>query len=323
MVLVVGALLGAGGVAAFRRGGSASDASARAYHRWFDGPTRGDRASDLALSAAALQAWNEAAVLGDGRSPQKHLLDHPTSPPRVVWAGTVADTAAAVVVQRADITPKEIPGLDEGSPPGSDVWGFLRVDPEGTAKIGSVDALIGDDVPNNGVLGGWVDPDRGLGMLFDLGVPVVWSSRVEVTRDGSYGRVARPVRFMRGGISVVDVGRGTPLEGVVFGPTDAQLGQRSQLPGSTGSAAHRKSLDWSVPHNASRAPVVPISGLPVAVRLPGGRGWVVASPRATLRYRTVGGNWHVAGHEAALLPDADRLDVEVTRRQRRDVVRLD
>jgi hypothetical protein len=401
LALVVGSLLGAGGVVAFRRG--QSDPSPRAYHRWFDGPTRGDRASDPALREAALEAWTEAAARGDGRSPQKHLLDHPTSPPRVVWAGTVADTAAAVVVQRADITPKEIPGLDEGIPPGSDVWGFLRIDPSGVARIGTVHAFIGGDVPRSGVLGGWVDPDRGLGLLFDLGVPLEMSNGIEVLPDGRYGRTAHPVWFTSAGVSVIKVDSSTPLAGVEVGSKAARPNERYALDGSA-AARPKKHLAWSVPHGHGRAPVVPISGLPtagtpqevtvrfgdaflthlgdegsvnsygtgpwavagrladgtsvivsafdldgaarialllgstyvdegsldvaktlpVAVRLPGGRGWVVASPRATLRYRQDGGHWRAAGFEAALVPDVGpgHLDVEVTWQKLRSVVRL-
>ncbi|WP_088287395.1 hypothetical protein [Kineosporia sp. A_224] len=58
----------------------------------------------------------------------------------------------------------------------------------------------------------------------------------------------------------------------------------------------------------------PDAALPVAVRLPERQGWVVASVGAALRYRvTPSGSWTDAGRDAALLPDADRLEVEVTR----------
>ena len=48
------------------------------------------------------------------------------------------------------------------------------------------------------------------------------------------------------------------------------------------------------------------------MRLPDGQGWLVARYGAGLRYRLPGGEWRDAGREAALLPDAPRLEVEVT-----------
>ncbi|MBI4941271.1 MAG: hypothetical protein HY830_11045 [Actinobacteria bacterium] len=58
----------------------------------------------------------------------------------------------------------------------------------------------------------------------------------------------------------------------------------------------------------------PDAVLPVAVRLPEGQGWVVADVGAALRYRvTPSGSWTDAGRDAALLPDAATLQVEVTR----------
>lgn len=51
--------------------------------------------------------------------------------------------------------------------------------------------------------------------------------------------------------------------------------------------------------------------LPVQVRLPGGRGVVVAAEGAALRYRAGGGSWLPVRGDAALLPDA-ATEVEVT-----------
>ena len=51
--------------------------------------------------------------------------------------------------------------------------------------------------------------------------------------------------------------------------------------------------------------------LPVRVRLPGGRGVVVAAERAALRYRAGGGPWLPVRGDTALLPDA-ATEVEVT-----------
>jgi hypothetical protein len=57
----------------------------------------------------------------------------------------------------------------------------------------------------------------------------------------------------------------------------------------------------------------PEAVLPYAVRLPGGQGWVVARDGATFRYRSSEGDrWRPAGSDAALLPDAASLEVEVT-----------
>lgn len=396
VLIVVPLLLG---LSSWALHGRASDPLTQAYERWRDGPTQGDLAGDGAVIEAALAAWTRHAGLADAQPDLKHLLDHPTSDPRVVWAGTFGSARAAVVVQRADITPKESPGLDEGIPPGSDVWGFLRVGPGGAARISTVTYFIGGDVPYTGVLGGWVDRQRGLGLLLDLGVRLVTSRRVEVRSDGSYGRVTQPIRFTRAGIHVVDVGMATPLRGVQFGPAKPRQTDRYALPG-TGWRSSDKELDWSVPSDENTAPVVPITRmrlagsagdvtmsfgdtaggsvgqdltttswgtgpwsvagrfadgttaivsvldldgtpriglalgdeytdqgqldvdaeLPVAVRLPGARGWVVAAPRATLRYRMPGGVWRAAGFEAALLPGVDRLQVEVTRRGSRQVV---
>ncbi|SCF46415.1 hypothetical protein [Micromonospora mirobrigensis] len=53
--------------------------------------------------------------------------------------------------------------------------------------------------------------------------------------------------------------------------------------------------------------------LPVAVRLPDGRGWLVARKDATLSYLDHDGRWHPAGRNAALLPStATRVRVDTT-----------
>lgn len=60
-------------------------------------------------------------------------------------------------------------------------------------------------------------------------------------------------------------------------------------------------------------PLDPDAVLPYAVRLPDRQGWVVARADATLRYRLrTSAAWTAAGADAALLPDADRIEVEVT-----------
>ncbi|MFC0004315.1 SigE family RNA polymerase sigma factor [Micromonospora siamensis] len=53
--------------------------------------------------------------------------------------------------------------------------------------------------------------------------------------------------------------------------------------------------------------------LPVAVRLPVGRGWLVARKDAALSYLDHDGRWHAAGRNAALLPPtATRVRVDAT-----------
>lgn len=59
-------------------------------------------------------------------------------------------------------------------------------------------------------------------------------------------------------------------------------------------------------------PVDASKPLPVSIHLPDKQGWVVAQNTAALRYRSGGGQWHDAGHNAALVPDLPALQVEVT-----------
>lgn len=59
--------------------------------------------------------------------------------------------------------------------------------------------------------------------------------------------------------------------------------------------------------------VTPTAVLPVQIHLPDGQGWVVAAYGADLRYRSAGGSWQPAHHDAALLPDA-ATEVEVAQR---------
>ena len=67
----------------------------------------------------------------------------------------------------------------------------------------------------------------------------------------------------------------------------------------------------------------PGAPLPIAVRLPDGRGWVVAAPGAALRHRPPGQTWRPGGLQAALLPDAGPVEVEISRAGRpASVVRL-
>ena len=55
----------------------------------------------------------------------------------------------------------------------------------------------------------------------------------------------------------------------------------------------------------------PTAPLPVAIRIAGAQGWVVAAPGSHLRYRTASdGQWIDGGAEAALLPD-DAVQVQV------------
>jgi hypothetical protein len=64
---------------------------------------------------------------------------------------------------------------------------------------------------------------------------------------------------------------------------------------------------------ADAGPLNPVAALPYAVRLPNRHGWVVANVGATLRYRiSTHTAWSSAGHDAALLPDAAQVEVEVT-----------
>ncbi|BCL13099.1 hypothetical protein [Micromonospora sagamiensis] len=62
-------------------------------------------------------------------------------------------------------------------------------------------------------------------------------------------------------------------------------------------------------HRPGKAPLVvvgpvvdPAAYLPVVVRLPDGRGWLVAQPGATLSWSDGRGEWQPAGRDAALLP---------------------
>jgi hypothetical protein len=56
--------------------------------------------------------------------------------------------------------------------------------------------------------------------------------------------------------------------------------------------------------------------LPIGVRLPGGRGWVAAAPRAALRHRAPGQAWRAGGFEAVLVPDPGPVEIEVRRSNR-------
>ncbi|MEV0156893.1 hypothetical protein AB0H57_24620 [Micromonospora sp. NPDC050686] len=59
--------------------------------------------------------------------------------------------------------------------------------------------------------------------------------------------------------------------------------------------------------------VDPTAPLPVAVRLPDGRGWLVARKDARLSYLGTDGRWHPAGRHAALLPPtATRVRLDST-----------
>ncbi len=68
--------------------------------------------------------------------------------------------------------------------------------------------------------------------------------------------------------------------------------------------------------------VEPSAALPVAIRLDGGHGWVVAAYGSALAYRTtVEGVWTDAGTDAALLPE-DATQVRVTHSGREVVVSI-
>ncbi len=363
--------------------GEAPAAAPPKYLVWRDGPTRGELRGDAGLLSTVLDAWKRrVGATGD----DLHLLDHPTSDAHVVWAGRVHGKPAAVVVQQADVTPKELPGLDEGGKPAADIWGFVRVDGE-RAVVGTTALQFHSDFPIMDVLGGWLDPVVGPALLLDIGVPIQMSRHIDVSPSGQYMRATTPVVFGDDGMAVVDLEPGDGSRGLVVGSSRRPVTDIYQLPGSP---LHGRGYEpsWTLPYPSDTTLLVPVAGtrpgptgsglndalaqsainaldgvqssysqspwvvggvlpdgttigataflidgglrllvldddtygdrglvdphapLPIAVRLDRGRGWLVASPRAGLRFRVDGSPWVHSGHDAALLPD-DATEVEV------------
>ena len=157
------------------------------YAAWRSGPARGDLAGDQAFTGAVLAAWAANPAPAD-RPDQAVLADRPLGPARVAWAGTVAGRPTAVVFQEAMVTQEEIPELDDGAGGPSDLWAYARADPDGTVRIVAVDLRISGRMPPAGVLGAWVDADRAVALLLDLGVPTQ-----RVARGDRRSRRVRPV----------------------------------------------------------------------------------------------------------------------------------
>lgn len=182
-----------------------------AYMTWRYAGPRGGLAADSAVRDAALRSWDART----GMAPdEKALLANALGPARVVWSGDAAGVRGVVVAQSAYVTPHELPGLDEGVEPRHDVWGYLRVGRDGAATVAAVAAYDLASLPYLRVLGGWLDPAHGIGVVLDLGTPAVVSETVEPTSTGEYGRVSRPLVFRPDGIAVVDVADGIGLQGV-------------------------------------------------------------------------------------------------------------
>jgi hypothetical protein len=100
---------------------------------------------------------------------------------------------------------------------------------------------------------------------------------------------------------------------ITIGPYSLDGGRHWRLGLVYGPYGHTRARDAG-PLDAS-AP------LPVAVRLPDARGWVIAAPRAELAYRAPGSAvWTQAGAQAALLPDADAWEIRVTTKAGQRVV---
>ncbi|HWH00750.1 MAG TPA: hypothetical protein VNV66_15875 [Pilimelia sp.] len=367
-----------------------------AYLGWRDGDPRGELAGDRGVHDAVLRAWADRTGMA---SQDAVLLTRSTGPTRLVWAGRVGGVAGAVVTQPAHITGREMPGLDEGVDPRHDVWGYLRLRPDGTATVAAVTAHHLPNVWRLHALGGWLDPTAGIGLVLSLGTPLVVSETVELTPAGVYGRTARPLPFRSDGTAVVDIDDAIGRYGVVVGPASRPLTDIYGLSGSLETDLAPLVLDWSgraadgpsvIPITGAAPPAAPTEGLldtftgavvsrlarvpnmsyattgwllggrladgttvtvgtvnaggthrlvsltgtryadhgvldpaaplPIAVRLPGGRGWVVAAPRATLRHRPPGGSWRPAGLQAAVVPDTGPVEVEVGRTGRRPAV---
>lgn len=364
-------------------GESASVAAPPKYLSWRDGPTRGELRGDAALQSLVLEAWSRrVGATGDDR----HFLDHATSDAHVVWAGRVHGKQAAVVVQQADVTPNELPGLDDGGKPAADVWGFVRVDGD-HAVVGTTNLQFRSDFPILDVLGGWLDPVTGPALLLDIGVPTQMSRHIDVLPSGQYTRTSTPVAFGDDGLAVIDLEPGHGSRGLVVGSASQPLTDIYQLAG-TPLPGRGYEPSWTLPYPTDTTLLLPIAGtrpgpigsglndalaqsaitalsgvrssyaqsgwvvggeladgstigatafgidgelrlrvlddhaysdrglydpyatLPIAVRLGRGRGWLVASPGARLRYRVDGGRWVDAGTDASLLPDA-ATEVEV------------
>jgi hypothetical protein len=205
--------------------------------------------------STVLDAWNQRiGATGDDR----HFLDHPTSDAHVVWAGRVHGTLAAVVVQQADVTPKELPGLDDGGKPAADVWGFMRVDGR-RAVVGTTSLQFHADFPILDVLGGWLDPVVGPALLLDIGVPTQMSRHIEVSPSGQYTRTSTPVVFGADGLTVVDLEPGHDSRGLVVGSAGLSLNDIYQLPGSP-LPGRGYEPSWTLPYPTDTTLLVPIAG---------------------------------------------------------------
>lgn len=244
-----------------------TDPVAAGYAAWRSGPARGDLAGDQTFTGAVLAAWAANPAPAD-RPEQAVLADRPLGPARVAWAGTVAGRPTAVVFQEAMVTQEEIPELDEGAGGPSDLWAYARADPDGTVRIVAVDLRISSRMPPAGVLGAWVDADRAVALLLDLGVPTQLSPAVTAGPAG-FARSFVPLEFAAGGAAVVDLDEsapGPPLLSAVFVRSDVGpvpfYGLAGPLP-TRGpvSEGDPLALDWAYGWDSDAATLVHVVGL--------------------------------------------------------------
>ncbi len=273
MAAVLSAALALGAVAVARSWGGDDDAPPpppdpvpAAYAAWRSGPARGALAGDQVFTDAALAAW-AAHPAPANRPDQAHLADHALGPARIAWAGTVAGEPTAVVFQEATVTEVELPGLDEGAGGPSDLWGFLRPDPDGLLRVIAVSAYIGDAMPTGRPLGAWVDVERAIALLLDLGAPMQMSPALVSGPDG-LSREYEPVEFGPDGAAIIDVdesGPGEPYLSAVFVRSDVtrvrSYGLPGPLPSRQGPATNGLALDWASGVDSDAATLVPIFGL--------------------------------------------------------------
>ena len=190
---------------------------ARAYKEWSRGPARGPRAGDEALHRAALAAWAARTDLDELAEGWSRIADRPVGDPRVAWAGDVLGDPVVLIHQRADVTPREAPGLDEGVEARSDLWISVSVPGVRPAHLTSIHVAQSQEPPHAGVLGFWTNRTAGRALILDLGTDLVYSPGVRPTGGGGYTRDLVPLVFDES-IATIDVGPDVTLGGVKFGP---------------------------------------------------------------------------------------------------------
>jgi hypothetical protein len=157
--------------------------------RWlYDRPPRGDLVRDAAYVRQVVEVWDRshATSLNASRGVFRDLR----GPSRVVWAGRTPAGPAAVVVQRAVFLAPA-----EGVAPGvGTVVGFVGVDAGGRPRLVADGYRDRKGEPGSLSLAWFVDPDRSVVAVLDLGAPVAWAQgwryHANGVRDLDWTRVA-------------------------------------------------------------------------------------------------------------------------------------